>query len=51
MEYERSSIFRVELVIKSVLFGSSGTNFKHMKVKNILSLRLVKSQKYNGTFQ
>ena len=28
IEYEYSGIFRVELITKNVLLGSSGTNFK-----------------------
>ena len=33
MESEHSGIFRVELVTKNVVLGSSGTHFMHMKVK------------------
>ena len=32
MEYEHSGIFRVELVTKNVVLGSSGTHFMHMRV-------------------
>ena len=34
MESEHSGIFRVELVTKNVVLGSSGTHFTHMRVKN-----------------
>ena len=33
MESEHSGIFRVEMVTKNVVLGSSGTHFKHMRVK------------------
>ena len=33
MESEHSGIFRVELVTKNVVLGSSGTHFMHMRVK------------------
>ena len=36
MESEHSGIFRVELVTKNVVFGSSGTHFMHMKLKDFL---------------
>ena len=34
MESEHSVIFRLELVTKSVVLGSSGTHFMHMRVNN-----------------
>ena len=37
MECEHSRIFRVELVTKNVVLGSSGTHFMHMSVKNTIS--------------
>ena len=33
MESEHSNIFRVELVTKNIVLGSSGTHFMHMRVK------------------
>ena len=33
MESELSGIFRVKLVIKNIVRGSSGTQFMHMRVK------------------
>ena len=51
MGYEHSGISRVEMLTKNVLLGSSGTNFKHMRLKKILSLRLVILQKHNEIFQ
>ena len=33
MESEHSDIFRVELVAKNIVLGSSGTQFMHMRVK------------------
>ena len=36
MESEHSGIFRVELVTKNVVLGSSGTHFMHMRVNYVL---------------
>ena len=33
MESEHSGIFRVELITKNVVLGSSGTHFTHVRVK------------------
>ena len=34
MESENPGIFRVELVTKNVVFGSSETHFMHLRIKN-----------------
>ena len=38
MESEHSGIFRVELVTKNVVLGSSGTHFMQMRVKQMIHL-------------
>ena len=45
MESEHSRIFRVELVTKNAVLGSSGTHFMHMRVTHYMHMRvkLVKS--------
>ena len=40
MESEHSGIFRVEMVIKNVVLGSSGTHFIHMRVKLCIKLKI-----------
>ena len=42
MESELSGIFRVKLVTKNIVRGSPGTQFMHMRVKDLL----YKSFKY-----
>ena len=37
MESELSSIFRVKLVTKNIVCGSPGTQFMHMRVKQVFS--------------
>ena len=47
MKSELSGIFQGKLVTKSMLLGSPGTHFMHMRVKNIhQKLDLNISQKY-----
>ena len=46
MESEHSGIFRVELVTKDVMPGSSGTHFMHMRVKLIMKNDVQKIRKY-----
>ena len=47
MESEHSGIFRVELVTKNVVLGSSGTHFMRMRVKEIKRLKsLQKAEAY-----
>ena len=41
IKFEHSGIFRVELVTKNVVLGSSGTHFMHMRVNNSFSRRSI----------
>ena len=45
MEIEHSGIFRVELVTKNVVLGSSGNHFVHMRVKEVEQLKHSSSSK------
>ena len=42
MESEHSSIFRVELVTKKIVLGSSGTHFMHMHLILTFNLKATK---------
>ena len=50
MEFELSGIFPVKLVTKNIMSGSPGTQFMHMRVKDVIDTRFDDSHYFLQMF-